>query len=200
MVNIISITMEVEMMRPLILGLSFLLGTICCLLVKPKETIQISEPIVIEEKIEQPKPEPPKPKISPSPFGTLKPTALGLIEGGGKYPGANVCKSKPHPLLMELAAKQANYQASICVQGHQNFMERFNAVQQAGLGHATEICAESWPWQTNDSMNDLGWEMFKCWSQSPGHWSVACKQHKYFGADMAKGRNGVYYACIIVAD
>jgi hypothetical protein len=169
----------------------------------PPETIQnrlatppreLKPPIVGEDPrhFKSKPPEPDKIQISA--------TSKGLIEAGKVYPGANVCKSEMHPFLMKLAKDQANYQASICVQGHQNFSSRFSAVQQAGLGHAAEICAESWPWQVNDSMLDLGYEMFKCWRQSPGHWSVASKQHRYFGADIAKGKNGIWYACIIVSN
>jgi hypothetical protein len=63
-----------------------------------------------------------------------------------------------------------------------------------------EICSESWIWQKNETMLNLGTESFKCWSQSPGHWSVACKKHKFFGADMALGSKGLWYSCILVAD
>ena len=128
-------------------------------------------------------------------------TSEGLIEAGLQFPGANVCKSEPHPLLMELATKHAEYQARVRTQGHQNFNKRSQEIMNAGLGRETaEICAESWKRQENDSMFDLGWEMFKCWKESPGHWSVASKQHRYFGADMAKGSNGVWYSCIIVCN
>jgi hypothetical protein len=128
-------------------------------------------------------------------------TAIGLITAGNKYPGANVCRSEPNAILMEMAARHAKYQASICVQGHQNFDARCNELRKTlGNFEYAEICAESWPEQVNDSMEALGWEMFKCWKYSPGHWSVACKQHRYFGASMSRGANGTWYACIIVAD
>ena len=112
-----------------------------------------------------------------------------------------VCQSEMHPFLMQLASEHANYMARIGVQGHQEFDSRFQKIIQAGVGRtAAEICAESWDWQVSESMYALGWEMFKCWSQSPGHWSVASKKHIYFGAAMAKGSNGVWYSCIIVAN
>lgn len=155
----------------------------------------ISRPSVIVDPQPQPiqSPVPPKPSWSPS--------AIGLIASGNKYPGANVCKSEPNAILMAMAERHAKYQASICKQGHQNFDKRCAELRQTfGNFEYAEICAESWPKQANQSMEALGWEMFKCWRQSPGHWSVACKRHRYFGASMAQGRNGIWYACIIVAD
>lgn len=128
-------------------------------------------------------------------------TAQGLIEAGKRFPGAKVCNSQPHPFLMQLATQHAKYMASVHQGGHQAFNQRFQQIISAGVGHsAAEICAESWQWQANSSMFDLGMEMFKCWRQSPGHWRTASGQHRYFGADMAQGRNGIWYACIIVAD
>ena len=69
---------------------------------------------------------------------------------------------------MRLAREHAEYQARTRTQGHQNFSKRAQEIRSAGLGmEAAEICAESWKRQENDSMYDLGWEMFKCWKQSP---------------------------------
>lgn len=84
--------------------------------------------------------------------------AKGLIEAGKVYPGAAVCASEPHPMLMRMAAEHAEYMARVRRQGA---------------------------------------EMFKCWKQSPGHWRTAKTRHEYFGAGMAKGSNGIWYACII---
>ena len=143
-------------------------------------------PVVIQ-------PQPPKPSWSPS--------AIGLIISGNKYPGANVCKSEPNAVLMAMAERHAKYQASICVQGHQNFDRRCAELRQTfGNFEYAEICAESWPEQVNCTSEELGHELFKCWAQSPGHWKVACKQHRYFGASMACGKNGIFYGCIIVCD
>jgi hypothetical protein len=130
----------------------------------------------------------------------MSPTTQGLVDAGKKYPGAHVCESQPHPLLMKLASEQAQYQAQHQTQGHQGFPARCQKIQQAGMGSAAEICAESWPWQRDESMFNLGTEMFQCWRQSSGHWAVACRKHKWFGAEMAQGQNGIWYATIIVAD
>jgi hypothetical protein len=72
-----------------------------------------------------------------------------------------------------------------------SFLARYQKIEQAGIGSATEVCAESWPWQRDESMLNLGTEMFKCWHQSAGHWAVVCRKHKWFGAEMVEGQNGI---------
>lgn len=138
----------------------------------------------------------------PSEAAQTPPTPwLGLFHAALKFPGAMVQWSEPNAFLEQLAKEHANYMASVCVQGHQGWDSRSARVMQSGLGStAAEIAAESWEWQRNDSMNDLGWEMFKCWRQSSGHWECASRQHRYWGGWMAQGRNGIWYADIIVAD
>lgn len=126
----------------------------------------------------------------------------GLIAAGKAFPGAHCFDGPQHPLLQQQAQKAADYQARVCQQGHQVFMrETFRLVsQQLGLG-AAEICAESWPWQSKLPYDQLGKEMFRCWRNwSPGHWRVAAKKHRYWGAAMSKGRNGIWYCAITVAD
>lgn len=135
---------------------------------------------------------PEKPAFSPS--------VMGIIEAGKKYPGAKVCFSESHPILMALASNHCQYMARTGIQGHQGFNKRFQELQKIGLMGAAEICAESWPWEANEPMYKLGWGMFKSWRTSNGHWRTASAKHRYFGADMAKGSNGIWYACIIVAD
>jgi len=133
--------------------------------------------------------------------GNLTPTQSGLIEAGKVFPGAHVCESEIHSTLMEMATRHALYQATKNTQGHQFFQQRVEELYHTMGQYAyAEICAESWKWQEHDTMLALGKEMFKCWKQSPGHWSVANKKHKFFGADMAKGSKGIWYSCIIVAD
>jgi hypothetical protein len=102
---------------------------------------------------------------------------------------------------MAMASRHANYQALHNQQGHQLFELRVNELYSTlGQYKYAEIAAESWLWQVDATMLELGTEMFKCWRQSPGHWGVASKKHKYFGADMAKGSKGLWYACIITGD
>ena len=134
-------------------------------------------------------------------IGILTASQLGLIQAGKAFAGAHVCESEQQPLLMQMAARHAKYQADHNQQGHQLFQLRVEELYGT-LGRYTyaEIAAESWPWQVDDTMLDLGTEMFKSWVQSPGHWRVASKKHRYFGADMKLGSKGLWYAAILVAD
>lgn len=125
----------------------------------------------------------------------------GLIDAGGRFPGAEVTRSEPHPALMAAAQQHAEYQARSWTQGHQWWSSRSVELRQAvGPYQYAEICAESWPWQAEQSPEALGWEMFRCWQQSAGHWRVASRRHTYWGGGMARGGNWIWYACIIVAD
>jgi len=131
----------------------------------------------------------------------LTPTQMGLIDAGRIFPGVHVCESALNSILMEMATRHALYQADKNTQGHQLFDQRVKELfKTLGQYAYAEICAESWKWQENESMMVLGQEMYKCWRQSTGHWSVASEKHVYFGADMAKSKKGIWYACIIVAD
>jgi hypothetical protein len=97
------------------------------------------------------------------------------------------------PLLMAEAAKHSAYQASIGVQGHHAWDRRFHQIN-AGLPSgmlAQEVCAESWPGQ------DLFAAALECvhsWRQSSGHWSAVSGHQNFFGYDMKRGANGVWYA------
>jgi len=134
------------------------------------------------------------------PYG-LTETQLGLIEAGKNFVGAHVCESTLHPSLMMMATRHALYQAAHKQQGHQLFDSRVAELRKTVNSTSfAEIAAESWKEQKSDSKRALGDEMFKCWRQSSGHWSVASKKHTFFGGDMAMDSNGVWYACIIVAD
>jgi hypothetical protein len=144
-----------------------------------------------------PRPQP-RPPYTPEPFVPIY--AKGLIHAGQRFPGAQVCDSELHPLLVKLAGDHAEYQALHRTQGHQLFPARFERIRAAGLGSATEICAESWPWQTFASPDELGMEMFASWQKSPGHWAVASSRHRYYGVGISRGKDGVWYACIIAAD
>jgi hypothetical protein len=102
---------------------------------------------------------------------------------------------------MAMATRHAKYQADHRQQGHQLFDSRVAELRKTvSCQSFAEIAAESWERQKDDTPLDLGKEMFTCWKQSPGHWSVACKKHQYFGCDMAMGSNGIWYAAIIVGD
>lgn len=119
-----------------------------------------------------------------------------IILAGNSFPGARVHLSVPRDDLIAAAQAHADYMASVCKQGHQYWEVRSARLPYPRL---QEICAESWEWQAKSTETELWYEAFKCWKQSPGHWSVASKEHKYFGYGLAKGRNDIWYMCIIAA-
>lgn len=127
-------------------------------------------------------------------------TANNLIAAGQAFPGAEAACSPVHPLLMRLAVGYARWMAWYGKQGgHRDFQVRFDQVnEELGL-HAVEITAETWSWQRDLPLLEVGAEMWKCWSQSEGHWRVASARHKFIGAEMLMGRK-LWFACVIVAD
>jgi len=136
----------------------------------------------------------------------LLPLALNpqqaLIDAGRDYPGARVCESTENYTLMVAAQTHAKYQAKWKRQGHQQWKTRKAKLRKKFPGYNfEEICAESWRRDKDKPLYDIGWGMFKAWAYHPtGHWTVASQKHDMFGAGMALGRNGVWYACIIVGD
>jgi thioredoxin 1 len=128
-------------------------------------------------------------------------TAQALREAGLAYTGAHVAESEEHPLLQELASGHAAAMAATLYQDHAGFQSRYEKIAASIPGaKAAEIVAESWARQANDPLAEIGAEMFRCWQYSAGHWSVASVKHKYAGMEMAKGSDGRYFACILVAD
>lgn len=123
-----------------------------------------------------------------------------LIEAGKIYPGAHVCESERHPLLMKLCREHAQYMAEHEQLGHQNFNSRYAEIRKQLNISASEIAAETWERQKDESFDKVGKEMFYCWERSPGHWRTASKKWKYFGADMAQGKSGIWYSVIIAAE
>ena len=115
---------------------------------------------------------------------------------------AAVCQSQPHYILMVEAQKQAQLQASLDVQGHQQWSRRYQHLQQRfGFEYTfNEICAETWGRQANLPPRLLCDEFFFCWRQSEGHWRIASWRHTFYGCGMAQGLSGRWYGCIIVAD
>jgi len=109
----------------------------------------------------------------------------------------------PHSRLMDaLAQRHAEYMARNRRQGHDGFSNRADIIRGGldGVREVAEICAESWPKQCDCTTAELWAEFVKCWRQSSGHWSVACRKHRFIGAAMAQGKNGVFYGCIIAGD
>lgn len=98
-----------------------------------------------------------------------------------------------HPVLLEEAESHAEYQARIGLQGHHFWESRFHRISARLPGGlwASEVCAESWPGQ---HLLESAIECVRCWRLSPGHWEAVRTKHPFFGYDMKRGTNGVWYA------
>jgi hypothetical protein len=103
-----------------------------------------------------------------------------------------------HPALAELATEHSAYQALVHVQGHQDWESRFHlVVARAHVGTASEVVAESWE---NQDLIDSVIDCVASWRQSPGHWEGVSSRHKYYGYDIRKGTNGIWYGTGIFAN
>jgi hypothetical protein len=99
--------------------------------------------------------------------------------------------------LLEEAQLQAEYQAQSCQSGHQNWGSRFQRIIGRLRGGAPrEICAESWPGQ---NLVEAAIECVHSWRTSSGHWSALRYRNRFFGFDIKRGNNGVWYATGIVS-
>jgi hypothetical protein len=102
------------------------------------------------------------------------------------------------PYLAAEASSHASYQARIGLQGHHFWESRFHKIlSRLPFGLVPqEVCAESWPGQ---GLLESAIECVRCWRLSEGHWSAVARYHPYFGYDMKRGANGVWYATGIFA-
>lgn len=130
-----------------------------------------------------------------------------LIEAGQKYvwgfhkggPGVkSLLTGKSHKFLEAMCLRHAKYQASHRTQGHQLWDKRkLEIMDHLPEGYSVEEnAAESWP---ENSRIEAATEMFHSWEQSPGHWKMANHRCVYFGINMARGKNGIWYAAALVA-
>jgi hypothetical protein len=102
------------------------------------------------------------------------------------------------PALLEEAQDHSQYQANIRQLGHQFWESRFLRVigKVPGGANPHEVCAESWP---GDNLVEAAVECVRCWRLSPGHWSAVRSSHRFFGYDMKRGDDGVWYATGILS-
>jgi hypothetical protein len=99
---------------------------------------------------------------------------------------------EPLPIVVHETTAHALYQAGRGVLTHQNFGARSNRVREVlGGGSPSEICAQS---QAGISLFEGAIACMRLWRYSSAHWSIARKSHTYYGYDMARGRNGSWYA------
>jgi hypothetical protein len=95
--------------------------------------------------------------------------------------------------LVREAESHSAYQAQIHLQGHHSWETRFHRINALlpGGRMAKEVCAESWPGQ---HLLEAAVECVRCWRYSEGHWSAVNGQQDFFGYDMKRGTNGIWYA------
>ncbi|MBW3600987.1 MAG: hypothetical protein KY475_27440 [Planctomycetes bacterium] len=106
-------------------------------------------------------------------------------------------RSAYSPVLAAESESHSRHQASIGLQGHHNWDHRFQRINARFTGLTSqEVCAESWPGQ---DLVDAAFECVDSWRQSPGHWSAVRRRHNFFGFDMKRGRNGIWYGTGIFA-
>ncbi len=99
-------------------------------------------------------------------------------------------------LLAVLASEseaQAALQARITNQGHHNWESRFHRISAKLPGGmlAEEVCAESWP---GEGLIAAALDVVHSWRQSGGHWRAVRGRHRFYGYDMKRGHNGIWYA------
>ena len=95
--------------------------------------------------------------------------------------------------LAKESESHSRHQARITNQGHHNWESRFHRISgrlPQGL-LAQEVCAESWP---GKGLIAAAIDVVHSWRQSSGHWGAVRGQHRYYGYDMKRGRNGIWYA------
>ncbi len=98
-----------------------------------------------------------------------------------------------NPILIEEAKLHSRYQARIRLQGHHQWATRFRRITARLPGGltASEVCAESW---AGENLLQAAIECVRCWRLSSGHWSAVRAHHRYYGYDMKRGSNGIWYA------
>lgn len=106
--------------------------------------------------------------------------------------------SAEHLELSKLAEQHARSMARRCRQDHNGWEggRFYSSMRASGCPEVSEICAESWPGQT---LWEASLDAWKCWQQSPSHWRTANGRPTLYGAGIARGRNGVWYSCIVAA-
>ena len=96
-------------------------------------------------------------------------------------------------VLVEEADLHSRHQARIRLQGHHQWGTRLRRIIARLPGGLTpsEVCAESWP---GENLLEAAIECVHCWRLSSGHWSAVRANHRFYGYDMKRGANGIWYA------
>lgn len=150
-------------------------------------------------------PAPPLP-APPTPAPPLPQADSVLVAAARIFPGVRFHEGVRDPTLTRLAQQNADQQARRGQQGHYQWQQRYDQIRRQLGMRAVEVSAETWRWQANAPMAEIGVEMFRTWRQSNGpypladHWGVVSKPHRRYGDGLAKSRRGIWYAAVIVAD
>lgn len=122
-----------------------------------------------------------------------------LLQAGRDLKVRSIATGRQHPILQRAAQAHADYQARVGVQGHQFWDRRAVLLMEfmPDCHEFREVANESWPGQ---GIRDAAKEMYRSWKLSPGHWSAVNGRCSYYGYAMARGSNGIWYACGIFAD
>jgi len=100
--------------------------------------------------------------------------------------------------LAQAAASHSQHQANLGLQGHHQWESRFHQVRSmVGASTASEVVAESWP---DQNMIDSCIDCVSSWRHSSGHWRSVRRRHRYYGYDICRGRNGIWYGTGIFAN
>jgi len=96
-------------------------------------------------------------------------------------------------MLAAEADSHSGHQARIRLQGHHQWETRFHQINAKlpPRTMAVEVCAESWP---GENLVEAAIECVRCWRLSSGHWSAVRASHAYYGYDMKRGSNRIWYA------
>lgn len=95
-------------------------------------------------------------------------------------------------VLFKEARDHSAYQAKVRVLGHQNFGARTQRIASAlNCIGASEVCAQSW---SNEGLYEGAIGCVRSWRTSPAHWKGVKAPNRYYGYDMVRGTNGVWYA------
>ncbi|MDE0939549.1 MAG: hypothetical protein OSA43_06300, partial [Pirellulales bacterium] len=74
----------------------------------------------------------------------------------------------------------------------QRWESRFHRVwAQVGGKPPVEVCAESWP---DESLLTACLGCVHAWRQSAGHWRAVVGNHPFYGYDIRRGKNRIWYA------
>ena len=98
---------------------------------------------------------------------------------------------EPLPIVVWETTAHALYQAERGIITHQNYGARSARVREIlGGGSPAEICAMS---QSGISLFEGAMSCMRLWRYSSAHWSIARKEHTYYGYDMALGKSGAWH-------